>query len=90
MSDQSGRRRGRDFSFSSICLCFAEMGFFSKSEGTCEPGGGGGGGGGPPDGGGGGGGGAVAIVGTGVGDFDAGVVDNRAGDSFGGAATSLS
>lgn len=46
ISDQSGRRRGLVFNFSSTSLCFCEIGFFSKSDGGFKPGGGGGGGGG--------------------------------------------
>lgn len=66
MSDQSGRLRGRTFSFSNICLCFSEIGFFSNSGGGAKPGGGGGGGGAPVDGGGGGGGGGGKVAFGGV------------------------
>lgn len=37
-SDQSGLLRGRIFSFSSVALCFSEMGFFAKSGGGARPG----------------------------------------------------
>lgn len=45
MSDQSGRLRGRVFSFSNIILCFSVIGFRSNSGGGASGGGGGGGGG---------------------------------------------
>lgn len=65
MSDQSGRLRGRDLSFSRISRCFSEIGLRSKSVSPVLPGCGGGGGGlGGPGGGGGGGGAPDAGGGT--------------------------